>query len=160
MSKTDNTQPLQLQWADTTRKGHVSHYHRKWGQNWDDGELIAECDYTPHNNLVNFRSTRVQKKTSSNYLACRCQRMSYHHGGKNSEEGDYKQKRKGIKRSLRTRERMALQRAQAYGLRKDGAPNIEFDLLPQRGDHGSIKPFAKGNSNRSPRKAKPKLRRK
>lgn len=147
MSRTDNTQPLQLQWADTTRKGYVSHSHLEWGSGWDEGMLIVECDLTPHNNLLNFRSTKVKKRHRAGYLACRCQRVTYHHGGKNSEKGNYKQMRKLVKRSLRARQRQALYYTQAYGLRKDGMPNTEFDLLPEWGDHGAIKPFRKPNRN-------------
>jgi len=142
MSKTDNTQPLQLQWADTTRKGYVSHMHT--APCVGDG-TPRECDYSPSAGLANFRRKKVKSHRDSEYFAHWCIRVTYSYGGKNSEEGNYKQKRKGIKRSLRTRERQALRRTQSYGLRKDGTPKIDFDLLPKWGDHGVVKPFAKSN---------------
>jgi hypothetical protein len=102
MSRTDNTRPLLLQWADTTLPGGMNHHHH--GQ---------ACDYSPRHNVVMFRDS----------MQDHCGRIAYRYGGKRSEvitKIDRKQASQGIRRH---------KRQVLYDLKRSG--NFEdFDMMP------------------------------
>jgi hypothetical protein len=107
MSKTDNTQPLLLQWADTTRPGGMNHAHR--------GE---PCDYDPQHNIAMFRGDELDH----------CGRIAYYHGGMRSEritKADRMQLSQGVRRHTR----------QVLHSLKQSRDFEDFDLLPSSFEH-------------------------
>jgi len=136
MSRSDNSRPLRLQWDDLTVAARVQHNHTtRHMYRAEDGTLkeyfvLHECDYTPSNNTINFKSKKHQLRGTSVHL--RCQRKTFAYGGKNSVSGHAKIERKFRRRKLRQRERAALEQV------KKSCYMDDFDLLPVREDARTI----------------------
>lgn len=144
MSRTDNARPLQLQWDDPTVAARVQHNHTtRHIYRADDGTLkqyfvLHECDYSPTNNLHNFRMEKHTPRSAD--LTTHCQRVAFAYGGKNSVSGHAKIERKLRRRKLRQRERAALGQIRRLNYRKVLQNNYrhEFDVLPIREDARTI----------------------
>ena len=139
MSKTDNTRPWWLQYADPTVEGYVHHQctkrrGRKRSHSYSI-KLSLECDYGPGNNLYNYRLAHTQAarwRSVARSNPRECTRVTYRYGGKNSAGGcRAKCERKQRRRRLRQRERAALHQVL-------GSRNHDFDLLPIREDNRTI----------------------
>jgi hypothetical protein len=100
--------------------------------------MLHECDYTPTNNTINFKSKKHQPRDTA--VSMRCQRMTFAYGGKNSVSGHVKIERKFRRRKLRQRERAALEQIRRLNYRKVSQNNYrhEFDVLPIREDARTI----------------------
>ena len=125
MSRTDNTRPLLLQWADSTIKGWPGHDEPHQPRKRAGGHQCGgACGYYDGINADKYRNPHLE------FTAC--VRVGQYYGGKRSLDGNVKYERKQRRRSIRQRERLALHRVKASGYLDD------FDLAPKREDCRTI----------------------